>query len=185
LALPPPGAAPALALEPDTFVWVHEQNEASALLGLKLGQRSRYARDVALVLSSDPTDPARPQHLVPSRAVREGEASYDGALTLTDPALVVSVADTDYADLTLQLRVSGHSLPRVFLGPTELGGDDCPWPDGDGDGRPTIVRRGTQAVLRHHGGISAVCDVDAGRLPLGVAAGPEGSVLLELEVARD
>lgn len=185
LPLPPPGQTAPLALGPDTFVWIDERDDEAALLGLKLAERSRYARDVALVLSFDPTDPTRPQHLVPSRAVRDDEASYDGALTLTDPDLIVTVADTEYADVTLQLRVAGNGLPRVFLGDTELGGDACPWPDGDGNERPTVERRGTRAVLRHHGAISAPCEVEAGRLSLGLAAGPRGSVVLELEIARD
>lgn len=179
----PRAGFPALSLAPDTFVWVDDDE----LLGLRLGARSRFTRDVALVLSSAPDDPQRPAHLVPTRALDERTA-YDGALTLADPNLAVLVADTDYADVTVKLSVRGDALPRVQLGPTALGGDDCPWPDGEARGGdadlPTVVRRGGRAQLRFHGARSATCAVGDGRLTVALVAGERASVVEQLEIAR-
>jgi hypothetical protein len=187
LELPRPALPAPLTLAPDTFVWVDDEGE---LFGLRLGARSRYANDVSLVLAYEPNDPGRPQHLVPTRALGDGDAlSYDGKLELRSPEVAVLVTDTDYADVTIRLRVSGARLPRVLLGDTALGGDACPWPEGDARGddaeRPTVVRRGERAQLRYHGARSAPCAVGEGRLAVGLVAGAGRSLVTELQIVRD
>jgi hypothetical protein len=188
LRLPAPGI-PALSLAPDTFVWMDESSSGGELVGVRLGARSRFTRDVALVLSSEPLDPLRPAHLVPVRPLRDSGTHYDGALTLTDPGLAVLVADTDYADVTLRLGVAGEGLPRVLLGSTALGGDACPWPDGEARGgvaeQPTVVRRGDRAELSYRGGRSAACRVESGRLTVALAAGERVAVVRELQITRE
>ncbi|MDF3071144.1 MAG: Branched-chain amino acid transporter, amino acid-binding protein [Polyangiaceae bacterium] len=180
----PRAGFPALALAPDSFAWVDDTEGRGELLGLRLGARSRFTRDVALVLSSDPEDPSRPAHLAPTCAVDE-RTTYDGALTLADPSLSVLVTDTDYADLTIRLTVVGTALPRVQLGGTTLGGDDCPWPEGSDSSEPlTVVRRGGLAQLRHGGAGSSPCPVGNGRLTVALVAGPRPSVVGRLEIVR-
>ena len=188
-----------LALDPDQFVWLDEADDRGQVLGLRLGTRSRYAQDLALVLLSAPTDPTRPQHLVPDRPLGAA-ASYDGARTLsgaafrakqdppnTDPDVTIRVADTDYGDVTLTLHVLGDALPRVLLGETELGGSACPWPDGKSSGGdfdlPTVLRSGARAELLFHGAGRA-CQVEGGRLELALRAGDGVSVITQLDVQR-
>lgn len=193
LELPRPGLPQPIALDPDAFVWIDE----GKLVGLRLGTRNRFTRDLALVLLSDPVE-TRPQHLVPEGP--PGTAiSYDGRLELrgaawragrdghdTGPDVAVRVADTDYADLTVTLHVSGD-LPLVLLGASALGGADCPWPDGPARGGdfelPSIVRRGERAVLRFHGG-SQTCAVQSGRLSLALRAGDGVSLVTQLDLER-
>jgi hypothetical protein len=179
---------PVLALAPDTFVWVDDSDGAGRLLGLRLGARSRFTHDATLVLSSDPRDPSRPAHLVPTRAPTE-TTSYDGALTLGDPELTVLVADTDYADVTIELRLAGQALPLVVLGDVVLGGDACPWPEGAasgaGDDEATVVRRGERAELRYRGARAAACSVAPGRLTIGLRAGSAEATVRRLQITRD
>ncbi len=184
--LPAPGMPQPLALGPDAFVWIDDSDGQGQLLGLRLGTRNRYAQDLALVLLSDPADPRRPAHLVPDRRLTDA-TSYDGALTLSDPLMTVGVADTDYADVTLRLHLLGAQKPIVVLGQTPLGGEDCPWPEGDETGGgldlPLISRHGAQAELRFHGGTQD-CQVEAGRLSLGVRAGDGVTIITQIDVQR-
>lgn len=185
----PPAGSPALSLAPDTLVWIDDARPDAELLGLRLGARSRYTRDLALVRSSEPDDPSRPQHLVPTRPLQDGDVGYDGQLTLRRPDVAIAVADTDYADVTIKLGVKGQHLPHVHLGATTLGGDSCPWPDGESAGGdfdlPTIVRRGARAQLRYHGSQSNACEVEPGRLTVALSAGRGTSVVTQLEIQRD
>lgn len=191
LRLPKPDGPRPLAVDPDAFVWVDDEDDSEgALLGLRLGTRNRYTQDLALVLLSDPFE-ARPQHLVPEAPLGNG-VSYDGKLrfsgnTAGDAGVTVRVADTDYADVTIQLHVSEGVPPQVLLGATPLGGDQCPWPTGDARGGdfdlPTIARHGRQAVLLFQGK-SRSCPVETGRLQLGLRGGDGPSVVEQLDVLR-
>jgi hypothetical protein len=185
ISLPKPGMPQPLSIAPDTFVWLDDDNEHGELVGLRLGTRNRYAQDLALVLSSDPLDPTKPEHLVPDRPPSV-LASYDGALTLSGD-LTVQVADTDYEEVTLDLHLLGDVPPRVLLGRAELGGSACPWPSGTESGGDfdlaTVSRRERRAELRFHGG-KASCDVEAGRLSLGVRGGPEPSTITQMDITR-
>ena len=185
VALPKPGLPQPLSIAPDSFVWIDDEAEHGALVGLRLGTRNRYAQDLALVLSADPLDPTRPEHLVPTGPPGSG-AFYDGALTLSDAA-AVRIADTDYEDVTLNLRLRGERPPLVLLGRSVLGGSACPWPAGSASGGDfdlaSVSRRGRRAELRFHGG-KASCEVEAGRLSLGVQGGGKPSTIIQLDVTR-
>lgn len=174
-----------LEISQDSFVWLEPSARGDQLAGLRLGTRSRFAQDLALVLLADPLDPGRPLHLTPDRPLGES-ASYDGKLSLRDPAVTIQVADTDYADVTIVLTLAptSESPPVVRLGATALGGTDCPWPSGDASESPRIVRQAEQAVLHFRGGEPRRCRVEPGRLPLGLTAGAAESVLSELRIHR-
>ena len=185
LQLPQPGMPQPLALDPDAFVWLNDDGAKGQLLGLRLGTRNRFSQDLALVLLSDPIE-TRPQHLVPDGPPKRA-VSYDGQLTLRRPDVSVRVADTDFADLTLKLRMVEGPPPVVLLGSTPLGSADCPWPDGEARGGdaeyPTVVRQSGRAQLLFHGGARS-CSVATGRLSLALQAGSEVSVVEQLDVER-
>jgi len=187
--LPRPGMPAPLSLAADTFIWLDESEDAGELLGLRLGTRGRYAQDLALVLQSEPLDPDRPRHLVPTGPTGDS-ASYDGTLTLRDDGVSIRVADTDYADVTIRLKLDplAEAPPVVRLGSVALGGAACPWPTGAAGGadvdRPTIVRRGRKAWLRFHGESAQPCPVEPGRLTLALTGGDAPSIVTELEVVR-
>jgi len=185
MRLPKPDLPQPLSLQPDTFVWIDDTGQHGELVGLRLGTRNRYTQDLALVLSSDPLDPSRPQHLVPNRPLGRG-TGYDGALTLKGD-VTVRIADTDYEDVTLDIHLRADVPPLVLLGATELGGSGCAWPTGTASGGAfdlaTVSRRGRRAELRFHGG-KAACDVEAGRLSLGVKGGKFSSTITQLDVTR-
>lgn len=196
LRLPRPGFPQPVAIDPDAFVWLDDDSTADhgELLGLRLGTRNRFTQDVALVLLSDPLDPARPLHLAPARAVQAADVYADAKLHLA-PAddgglgLLVLVTDTDYAEVTVTVHVAPDSpaLPVVMLGDTALGGSACPWPDAppsnEEQTRPTIIRSGASAELRY-GGASVSCSVAAGRLTLGLRAERAPAIVGQLDVKR-
>lgn len=191
LKLPKPGMPQPLALGPDAFVWFDDDEAAGMLVGLRLGTRNRFTQDIALVLQSDPIE-TRPQHLVPESA--PGAAvGYDGRLRLNgnpaslEPDVTVRVADTDYADVTVQLQLSLGAPPLVLLGDTALGGAACPWPTGAARGGdfdlPTVVRHEGRAELLFQGGHRS-CQVATGRLQLGLRANEGQTVVKQLDVRR-
>ena len=195
LQLPRPDMPEPLAVDPDAFVWLDDDDATGRLMGLRLGTRNRFSQDIALVLLSDPIE-TRPQHLVPDRPLA-GTISYDGTLMLSGAApgrevpqaeVTIRVADTDYADLTLKVHLISGLPPRVVLGDVVLGGEDCAWPDGDARTAdavlPTIIRHENRAELLFHGGARA-CAVAGGRLELGVRAAGGVSVIQQLEVVRN
>jgi len=191
LTLPKPGMPQPVALGPDAFVWFDDDEAAGMLVGLRLGTRNRFTQDLALVLQSDPLE-TRPQHLVPESA--PGTAvDYDGKLRLNGKAkslesdVTVRVADTDYADVTVQVQLSRGAPPLVVLGDTALGGPACPWPAGNARGGdfdlPTVVRHEGRAELLFQGGHRS-CQVATGRLELGLRANGGQTVVKQLDVRR-
>ena len=174
-----------LEIDQDTFVWLTPAARHDRLTGLRLGTRGRYAQDLALILLAEPLDPARPLHLTPDRAIGDS-ARYDGKLTLRDASVTIRVADTDYQDVTISLTLSpaSEAPPLVVLGATALGDRDCPWPSGPTSEPPSVVRRGRQAMLRFSGGEPRSCEVEAGRLTLGLTAGDRPAVVSELRIRR-
>jgi hypothetical protein len=186
LRLPLPGKPAPLSLGPDAFVWIDDSDAQGALFGLRLGTRNRFAQDVALVLSADLLDLTRPEHLVPEGPT-DGALSYDGKLTL-EGDVAVRVADTDYEDVTVALHLDGGAPPIVLLGDTQLGGLACPWPDDGASGGDfelaTVARRKAHAELGFHGG-KAACNVETGRLSLGLRAGSAKAIVQQMDVTRE
>jgi hypothetical protein len=185
LRLPAPDDPVPLTIALDTFVWVGDDARRGELFGLRLGTRSRYAQDLALVLAADPNDSSRPLHLVPRHAP-DASVAYDGVLTLRPPNGAVQIPDTDYADLTLRLELANDVPPKVLLGRAELGGSACPWPEGAQSSErsnATIVRRGSRAELRF-GAQTTPCSVESGRLGLGLVAGAATTRIRRLDVTR-
>lgn len=186
VVLPRAGRALPVAFDRDAFSWAGDESGKGVLLGLRLGSRSRFAQDLALVLAPDADDVTRPAHLVPSRP--SGDAvSYDGALTLRSSDVSVQVADTDYADVTVELTLRSEAAPLVELGTSVLGAAPCPWPDGNERGgdfdKPTVVRHATRVELHFHGGKTS-CQVPDGRLTLGLRAGSDEAIVTRLDVTR-
>ncbi|HEY6080123.1 MAG TPA: hypothetical protein VIW29_15020 [Polyangiaceae bacterium] len=196
LRLPRPRFPQPVAIDPDAFVWLDDDQSAEhgELVGLRLGTRNRFTQDVALVLLSDPLDPARPLHLAPAHAVNAAEVYADAKLHLAPGddgglGLAVLVTDTDYAEVTITLHVAPDSpaLPVVMLGEAALGGSACPWPEGpaltQAEERPTVIRSGQSAQLLY-GGESVFCSVAAGRLTLGLRAEGAPAIVSQLDVQR-
>lgn len=199
--LPRPGYPVPLVVAPDTFVWLDDDEQHGELLGLRLGTRNRFAQDLALVLQADEVDSARPLHLAPDRplfAPSPGDRAlerYDGQLWLNasaEPPVVISVPDTDYADVTVGIQlldVAGQASvpPIVLLGAMPLGGEACPWPDGEARDEQaliaTLTRAGDSAELRFHGGRRA-CAAPPGRISLGFTAGAGASRIWRIDVRR-
>lgn len=184
--LPRPGRPLPVSFDTDAFAWPDDVDGRGSLLGLRLGSRSRFAQDLALVIKTPDDDPARPVHLVPSGPLGTA-VSYDGKLHLDSPQVSVQVADADFADVSIELTLDSGALPLVELGGTALGGDDCPWPDGhqrgDAFDRPSVLRHGSHAELRFHGGKTS-CQVAEGRLTLALRAGAAASVVRRLDALR-
>jgi len=191
--LPRPAYPAPVVVAPDAFVWLDENEQHGELLGLRLGTRNRFTQDAALVLQADELDSSRPLHLAPDRPVAESPI-YDGRLWLDEAAgpVVVSVTDTDYADVTvsIQLLDVGKVVsvpPVVLLGDVELGGDACPWPDGDARDEDalvaTVTRAGASAELRFHGARQP-CPAPNGRVSLAFRAAGGVSVIRRVDVRR-
>lgn len=200
IRVPRPGTTAPVAIDTDTFVWIDDERGHGELVGMRLSTRNRYVQDQGLVLLYDPEDPRRPQHLVPDRPLGRA-ARYAGALELFgaafraqlaepdfEPDVTIRVADADYADVTVKLRVKGDALPLVVLGDALLGGPDCPWPEGSSSGGDfdslTVARKSTRAELRFRGA-ARVCSVKPGRLTLGLRANSGASVVTQLDVLRE
>ena len=141
------------------------------------------------MLLAEPLDPGRPRHLAPTRALGDS-VSYDGKLTLRDASVSIQISDTDYADVTIELKLDAQSEapPVVLLGSAPLGGAACPWPTGKGRGgdfdRNTIVRRGRRALLSFRGESAAPCAVAPGRLTLALTGGNGTAIVRELQIRR-
>ncbi|HVY28015.1 MAG TPA: hypothetical protein VHB79_15770 [Polyangiaceae bacterium] len=184
--LPRPDRPQPVSFDVDSFAWPDDMAGHGSLLGLRLGSRSRFAQDLALVITTADDDPTRPAHLVPSGP--PGDAVlYDGKLRLLSPEVSVQVADTDYADVSIELTLDSGAPPLVVLGSSVLGGSECPWPDGpqrgDAFDRPSVLRHDSHAELRFHGGKTS-CQVAEGRLTLALRAGEHRSVVRRLDALR-
>jgi hypothetical protein len=137
-ALPARGSAEqALGIGPGLFVWLSRAESTLLVSGFKHGQRDEFSQDVAPLLVSDAS------RLIPHRPPIDPGA--DGALLgyalgrgleLRGSEAAVSVADTTYADVTLELTLAEGPAPLVrFEGlrgsqseSEAFGAFDCPWP---------------------------------------------------------
>jgi hypothetical protein len=125
-----------VAIRPGLFAWLEESEGSVSLMGLLHAQRGPYAQDTAplLIGSGRNVVPHRPP--VPDASgVRLVYETATG-LELSGPAAVVSVADTSYADFSLELGLVSGPPPLIELvgaGSVDdgvaFGGIDCAWPD--------------------------------------------------------
>lgn len=141
-----------LALDGQSFVWLRRAGDSVELLGQHLSQRGPLTQDVAplLVGSGRAVVPHRaPTSVAPEAelTLRYGVAS---GLELAGAAAVVSIADTEYADFTLDLLLAEGPAPLLRLSgrgsaagaSAAFGGLECPWPElpGAGAAGPTRLR---------------------------------------------
>jgi len=128
-----------VAVGPGLFVWLQESAGATQLLGFYSSQRGPFSQDVAplLVGSGRAVVPHRPPAALetdPAVTLRYAVAT---GLELAGSAAVASIADTDYANFTLDLTLAAGPAPLVRLGgrgasageSTSFGGLECAWPD--------------------------------------------------------
>jgi hypothetical protein len=140
------------ALGPGSFVWLASADGGVDLLGLYHSQRGRFTQDVAplLVGTSRGVQPLRPPS---SGADGETTLAYGAAtgLALAGSAAVASIADTDYADFTLELTLRAGPPPLLRLvgagesdGGASFGGLECPWPEQGSLGAELPLRLGVR-----------------------------------------
>jgi hypothetical protein len=157
----------ALAVEPGLFVWLAQADTTLLLSGFMHSQTGELRQDVAPLLVGDAT------RLIPHRPPLD-EAT-DGALLryalgdgleLGGSEAAVSVADTTYADVSLELWLAEGPAPLVrFEGlrgtqseSETFGALDCPWPvfqASEGEVRLEVARRGDRVRLRLAGSTEA------------------------------
>jgi hypothetical protein len=127
------------AVGPGLFVWLEADADAVTLVGFYHSQRGSFTQDVAPLLlgSGDNVAPHRP----PTSGADEQEIilryTPSAGLELLGAAAVASVADTDYADFTLELSLASGPPPLLRLvapgsaadDAASFGGLQCPWPD--------------------------------------------------------
>jgi hypothetical protein len=128
-----------LAIGPGSFVWLQPRGDTLELLGQHASQRGPFTQDLAplLVGSGRAVVPHRP----PTSTVPEAETTLRygvaSGLELAGAAAVASIADTDYADFTLDLTLAEGPAPLLRLSgkgaaaseSVSFGGLSCPWPD--------------------------------------------------------
>jgi hypothetical protein len=178
-----------VAMGTDSFAWLADDGQGSALRGIRLGTRSAFSNDVPLVISRDAEDPSRPAHLSPDRAPSD-ELSYEGngagALVFAPAAVnkpCVWISDARYADFSAEIAFSSAFGPSLRLGSSEFdapGVSDaaCALPalaEGSAGGRVLIERVGPRVAFSLAGARSE-CSVGIERLALGVCASELGPV---------
>jgi hypothetical protein len=154
----PASAAPLLgqpiALNPGLFAWLEATPNGAELVGFYHSQRGPYAQDIAplLIGGADGLVPQQP----PTGDADASRLAYSTAtgLELSGSAAVVSIADTEYAAFTLELRLSSGPPPLIQLVAVDgedadaaFGGFDCPWPALDASAAGAVVRLRVQRSL--------------------------------------
>jgi hypothetical protein len=155
-------AGRALGVGPGLFVWLTQADSTLLLSGFKHGQRDEFSQDVAPLLVGDA------QRLIPHRPASDTNADaallhfeLGSGLELRGSEAAVSVADTTYTDVTLELSLAEGPAPLVrFEGlrgtqseSEVFGALDCPWPvfqpptEGAGEMRLRVERRGDRVRL--------------------------------------
>lgn len=142
------------AVGPGLFVWLEADATTLALVGFYHSQRGALTQDVAPLLlgSGDSVVPHRP----PTSGASEQDIilryTPSAGLELFGAAAVTRVADTDYADFTLELSLASGPPPLLRLvapdgaadDAASFGGLQCPWPDvgaaGTGSREPIRLR---------------------------------------------
>jgi hypothetical protein len=133
--------APPLPLAPGLFGWLRSNGAGVEAFGLYARARNAFTQDISPLLLGGA------QGLFPHRPPVSGSAADDvtlnytptNGLSLAGASAVVSIADTDYADFTLDLQLAAGPPPVLrLLGDvstgsqsTSFGGLGCAWPDFD------------------------------------------------------
>jgi hypothetical protein len=127
-----------VAIRPGLFVWLEQSATGVTAMGMFHSQRGPYAQDTAPLLVGTGRNVVPEQPPVDNDAGVRLEYRVATGLELSGPAAVASVADTTYADFTLELSlVSGPPPLLELVGAGEeddgtlFGGIDCPWPELD------------------------------------------------------
>jgi hypothetical protein len=176
----------------DSFAWLTEDARGAVLEGVRLGSRSAFSSDIALVTPRDPDDPSRPAHLVPDRPP-SADLSYEGgpgalafASAASDAAKTcVWISDALFADFSAELDFTSSVSPSLRLGGTQFVDPEardadsfCKLPAlplGSGGGRIVLERVGNHAALTIDSAHSE-CLLSSERLPVGVCASERGAV---------
>gem|GEM_PF-961339 len=182
----------------DAFVWLTADSSGPVLHGARLGTRSSFASDGALV-----GDSTRPAHLAPDHPPN-GDVSYDGALHFSQLAsggavTCVWVDDAEYADFSAQIVFSSESAPTLRLGSQWVSAADSPDPSSPcrlpalnavaaTTSTLTLRREGAHITLSD-AGASNSCDLDTtlipARIPFGVCQSELGDVTVtQITVTR-
>jgi hypothetical protein len=183
------------SLGPDAFVWMTE-GAAPFFAGARAGVRGALSQNETLLLT-DPSAPEVPLHLAPDRRPDAGTLlpsaiflHEQGRLILeagTDdaPSVRVFVTDARYDDVTVTLGFFGDGIPLVLLGTSEIGGDDCPWPDNPVS--PLVITRRAESVtMTDAAGATSRCETaPSGPIALGFRAGTSTTTITSLGVKRD
>ena len=164
----------------DAFVWLTADSSGPVLHGARLGTRSTFASDGALL-----GDSTRPAHLAPDHPPN-GDVSYDGALhfsQLTNDGVAncIWVDDAQYADFSAQITFTSGSAPALRLGSQRVTASDSPHPSSPCQ-LPALGKVATSTstiTLRREGvhitvsdaGASSHCDLDTTLLPARVPFG--------------
>jgi hypothetical protein len=186
---PPPNGA-ALALDAGAFVWLSAGAEPR-LTGVRTGTRDQYARDVALLTLTAPSDSGWPLHLCPGAA--RTTKPFSGSLELLETP--VWLTDATFADFDVELTFEG-APPVIWLLTAPTGGQpqlafgaaDTPWPEAIDDTPGETVRferRGSRVILER-GGTRAEYAAPSGRVSVGWAREREAdsSLITQLAVLR-
>jgi hypothetical protein len=189
-----------VAMGLDSFAWLTEDAGGVVLNGVRLGTRSAFSNDVALVTLRDPDDPSRPAHLVADRPP-SSDLDYEGGRaalafaqsTSGSAKTCVWISDALFADFSAEFVFSSSESPSLRVGGTEFvdpaadhGNGACSLPArtaGDA-GRILLKRVGNHALLTL-GDARSECTVSAQRSPVGVCASELGPVrVTQLRVTR-
>ena len=172
-----------LGVDTGAFVWL-ERGLVGALRGFRHGVRGSFARDLAPLLFAS-RDQVVPGHF-PGIFSDSGIEYSAAGLGLAGADAGAFVADTDYADVDLELTLTSGPPPAVLMGQTRVGGSECPWPSvevADPGEVLTLRRRGSMAVLERKGA-SRSCAVEDGRVTLGLAAADSATFVRSFEIRR-
>lgn len=140
-----------LALGAGSFAWLQGDGGGLQLLGEHASQRGPLTQDVAPLLVG--SGRAVVPHRAPTSVVPDAELTLryavSSGLELAGAAAVASIADTQYADFTLDLLLAEGPAPLVRLSGAAavagesavIGGLECPWPElPGGAASPTRLR---------------------------------------------
>ena len=184
-----------VATGPDAFTWLDTRAQGPMLHGVRLGTRSVFSSDLALVQERDQDDHTRPAHLAPDHGP-SSLLSYDSALGTLEFAesdagvapACVWLTDAEFADFSGQVEFSSAATPSLRFGtlaatdPAARTSSDCTLPAsaaGAAGGSLRLERVGTRLSLTL-AGASSECTLGSARIPVAVCASPLGATRITL-----